>query len=79
MRPRQRWRGRLLSKPGAYCFIAAGAVVTHDVPDFALMAGVPAQRIGWVSKLGRKLGADLVCPEDKSRYQEVGHDKLVAL
>lgn len=64
---------------GAYCFIAAGAVVTHDVPDFAMMAGVPARRIGWVSRLGRKLGPDLVCPDDGSRYQEVSHDRLVAL
>lgn len=64
---------------GAYCFVAAGAVVTGDVPDFALMAGVPARRIGWVSKRGRRLGPDLVCPEDASRYQEVGHDRLVAI
>jgi UDP-2-acetamido-3-amino-2,3-dideoxy-glucuronate N-acetyltransferase len=64
---------------GAYCFIAAGAVVTTDVPDYALMAGVPARRIGWVSKLGRKLGPDLICPEDGSRYKEAAHDHLVAI
>jgi UDP-2-acetamido-3-amino-2,3-dideoxy-glucuronate N-acetyltransferase len=64
---------------GAYSFIAAGAVVTADVPDFALMAGVPARRMGWVSKLGRRLGADLVCPEDGSCYREDAHDRLVAL
>ena len=45
---------------GAYSFIAAGAVVTGDVPDFALMAGVPARRIGWMSKAGGRLGPDLV-------------------
>lgn len=61
---------------GAYCFIAAGAVVTGDVPDYALMAGVPARRIGWVSKAGRKLGADLVCPEDASRYRETPDGRL---
>ncbi|MGE0700615.1 MAG: acyltransferase [Hyphomicrobiaceae bacterium] len=64
---------------GAYCLIAAGAVVASDVPDFALMAGVPARRIGWVSKAGRRLGADLVCPEDGSRYRETADGRLEAL
>jgi UDP-2-acetamido-3-amino-2,3-dideoxy-glucuronate N-acetyltransferase len=54
---------------GAYGFIAAGAVVTHDVPDFALMAGIPARKIGWVSRAGNRLGSDLVCPHDGSRYR----------
>lgn len=61
---------------GAYCFIAAGAVVTKDVPDFAMMAGVPARRIGWVSKAGEKLGADLVCPYDGTRYRETASGTL---
>jgi UDP-2-acetamido-3-amino-2,3-dideoxy-glucuronate N-acetyltransferase len=61
---------------GQYCFIAAGAVVTGDVPDFALMAGVPAKKIGWMSKAGAKLGADLICPIDHSRYREVAQDRL---
>jgi UDP-2-acetamido-3-amino-2,3-dideoxy-glucuronate N-acetyltransferase len=61
---------------GAYCFIAAGAVVTKDVPDFAIMAGVPARRIGWMSHNGAKLGADLVCPETGRRYRETGIDTL---
>lgn len=55
---------------GRYCLIAAGAVVTSDVPDFALMAGVPARRIGWVSRAGARLNADLCCPLDGSRYFE---------
>ena len=57
-------------KLGAYCFIAAGAVVVGDVPDFALVAGIPARRIGWMSRSGERLGADLVCPRDDSRYRE---------
>ena len=61
---------------GAYCFIAAGAVVTKDVPDYAMMAGVPARRIGWMSRAGEKLGADLVCPLEGRRYREVGPDQL---
>jgi UDP-2-acetamido-3-amino-2,3-dideoxy-glucuronate N-acetyltransferase len=61
---------------GAYCFIAAGAVVAKDVPDFALMAGVPARRIGWMSHNGARLGPDLVCPETGRRYRETGPDTL---
>ena len=61
---------------GAYAFIAAGAVITEDVPDFALMVGVPARRIGWVSRSGERLGRDLVCPRDGSRYQEKGAGAL---
>ena len=61
---------------GAYSFIAAGAVVADDVPDFALMAGVPAKRIGWMSKAGGKLGPDLVCPIDNSRYRLASDGRL---
>lgn len=55
---------------GAFCMIAAGAVVTKDVQDHALMAGVPARRIGWVSRTGERLGDDLVCPRTGERYEE---------
>ena len=61
---------------GAYALIAAGAVVTSEVPAFALMAGVPARRIGWVSHAGERLGPDLVCPREGRRYRETGPDSL---
>jgi UDP-2-acetamido-3-amino-2,3-dideoxy-glucuronate N-acetyltransferase len=64
---------------GEYCFIAAGAVVTSDVPPFALWSGVPGRRIGWVSHVGHRLGPDLVCPETGRRYREVREDWLEAL
>lgn len=63
---------------GRYAFIAAGSVVKRgEVPDYALMAGVPARRKGWMSRHGHKLGnpdADgvMVCPESKWRYREDG-------
>ena len=56
---------------GEYCFIAAGAVVTKEVPAYALMAGAPAKRIGWMSKAGGRLSEDLVCPIDGTAYQKV--------
>ena len=40
---------------GRYAFVGAGAVINRDVPDFALMAGVPARRIGWMSEAGLRL------------------------
>lgn len=55
---------------GEYCFIAAGAVVTKDVRPHALMAGVPARHIGWVSRAGEVLGADMVCPRTGEQYAE---------
>ena len=61
---------------GEFCFIAAGAVVTSDVPAYALMAGLPARRIGWVGAAGLRLSADLVCPETGRRYMETADSRL---
>lgn len=61
---------------GAYAFIAAGAVVTADVPAYALMAGVPARRIGWMSRAGGRLGPDLICPIEGRRYRQTASDRL---
>jgi predicted dehydrogenase len=60
---------------GRYCFVAAGAVVAKDVPDYALMVGVPARQAGWISRHGIRLGKPdsqgiMVCPESGYRYKE---------
>ena len=64
---------------GEYCLVAAGAVVTRDVPPVALVASVPARRIGWVSHAGDRLGPDLVCPREGRRYREIDDATLVEI
>lgn len=59
---------------GEFAFVGAGAVVTHDVADFALMVGVPARHVGWVSAFGERLDlpvsgdGETVCPKTGDRY-----------
>ena len=60
---------------GEYAFVGAGAVVNHDVPDYALMVGVPARQIGWMSQHGERLNlplngnAETVCKQTGKRYE----------
>ena len=62
---------------GRYCFIAAGTVVTKDVPDYALIVGNPGRQKGWMSRHGHLLqvgdNGEAVCPESGFRYRLEGH------
>jgi UDP-2-acetamido-3-amino-2,3-dideoxy-glucuronate N-acetyltransferase len=53
---------------GQYALIGAGAVITKDVKPHAVMAGVPAKHIGWVSHAGEILKDDLLCPRERRQY-----------
>ena len=69
---------------GRYCFIGAGAVVAKDVPDYALMVGNPARRVGWMSRHGHRLldpdaNGVMRCPESGLSYREVSSAVLRCL
>jgi len=65
---------------GAFAFIGAGAVISKDVPSYALMVGVPAKQIGWMSEYGEKLdlplngNAKTKCKHTKQQYQLKGNE-----
>jgi UDP-2-acetamido-3-amino-2,3-dideoxy-glucuronate N-acetyltransferase len=60
---------------GEYAFVGAGALINKNVPDFALMVGVPAKQVGWMSRFGERLELPLigdgetVCPHTGDRYE----------
>jgi UDP-2-acetamido-3-amino-2,3-dideoxy-glucuronate N-acetyltransferase len=67
---------------GRWAMVAAGATVVHDIPDFALVVGVPARRVGWVGRAGVPLerstdDQDLwVCPSTAAQYRQVTDNQL---
>jgi UDP-2-acetamido-3-amino-2,3-dideoxy-glucuronate N-acetyltransferase len=67
---------------GRFAFIGAGAVVTKEVPDYALVVGNPARQIGWMSEYGHRLNFDengiAVCPESGEQYK-LENNKVIKL
>jgi UDP-2-acetamido-3-amino-2,3-dideoxy-glucuronate N-acetyltransferase len=68
---------------GRYCFVGAGAVVTKDVPDYALVLGNPAKNVGWMSRHGHRLKETekgyMVCPESGLKYELTSEQTLRCL
>ena len=67
---------------GEYAFIGAGAVVTKEIPAYALVVGNPSKQIGWISEFGHRLNFDgngiAICPESQEKY-ELKNDRVVKL
>lgn len=67
---------------GRWALVGSGSVVVKDVPDFALVVGSPARRIGWVGKAGQPLTVDpddatvYICPATGDRYRQTGDHRL---
>jgi UDP-2-acetamido-3-amino-2,3-dideoxy-glucuronate N-acetyltransferase len=68
---------------GRWALVGSGSVVVRDVPDFALVVGSPARRIGWVGKSGQPLNADpndpsaYICPATGERYRQTDQHRLI--
>ncbi|WP_309620825.1 acyltransferase [Salinibacterium sp.] len=66
---------------GRWALVGAGSVVVKDVPDFALVVGSPARRVGWVGSAGHPLSrdndGDWICPVTGARYREIDVNELV--
>lgn len=64
---------------GNWAFIASGSVITKDVPDYALMVGVPAKQTGWVCECGKPLDPKLICSQCGRRYILQGTQPTILL